>query len=324
MKLVLMFLMFAASCGRSDPSGQRAVGAVQGNPAAGTSASPVNETTPTSQDMTRGDAASRPRLQDVPAVGSVTATTLAGDFQSNQIRASRLYGGKVYEITGRLAAAEDDADGPYLILRGESSDVMCRVERSELPAVARFMPHSEVTVKGVITDGSTTRGQVRCRSCAGVVHVEPCIMARCKTVQRDCLPDVTYVDAQGHPLTSESLADKVVVVIVCATWAHPCQRWMSELSRAYDKYKTRGVLFLGVLTDKLDDDNLLGFQSDLNISYPVIRANPEILTAYNFPDALPTTFVFDQAGRLVARQVGTTQYHALDIQLGSLVGTAVR
>jgi len=101
-----------------------------------------------------------------------------------------------------------------------------------------------------------------------------------------------------------SLADyagKVVVVNFWATWCHPCEKEIPDLSRAYEKYKAKGVVFLGVMADQPTPDAqvLLNFQSDHEMTYPVVRVNPELLQSFDYPENLPTTFVFDRSGHRV-------------------------
>ena len=125
--------------------------------------------------------------------------------------------------------------------------------------------------------------------------------AACDKGSRDCLPDVTFTDTQGHAFTGKELAGKVVVVNFWATWCHPCEKEIPDLSRAYDKYKAKGVVFLGVMADQPTPDAqvLLNFQSDHEMTYPVVRVNPELLQSFDYPENLPTTFVFDRSGHRV-------------------------
>jgi thiol-disulfide isomerase/thioredoxin len=143
--------------------------------------------------------------------------------------------------------------------------------------------------------------------------------AECTRGQRDCLPDVNYIDTAGVAYPHDSLAGKVVVVNFWATWCHPCQSEIPDLSRAYDKYKGKDVVFFGVMTDNPDSQQLLNFQSDYEMTYPVVRANSYLMVSYNYPDALPTTFVFDRTGKQVYNHVGPLRERDLDSLLGQLV-----
>jgi thiol-disulfide isomerase/thioredoxin len=153
----------------------------------------------------------------------------------------------------------------------------------------------------------------------GIRSGPPSAHAECTKGQRDCLPDVNYVDTTGVAYNHDSLAGKVVLVNFWATWCHPCQNEIPDLSKAYNKYKSKGVVFLGVMTDSVDGQQLLNFQSDYEMTYPVVRANSDLNVAYNYPDALPTTFVFDRGGKQVYSHVGPLRERDLDSLLDQLV-----
>jgi thiol-disulfide isomerase/thioredoxin len=136
----------------------------------------------------------------------------------------------------------------------------------------------------------------------------------------DCLPDVKYVDTTGKAYTLASLGDKIVVVNFWATWCHPCQQEIPALSKVYDSYKDKGVVILGVMADNPADAELLNFQSDHEMSYPIVRGNSDLLTAFSYPQALPTTFVYDRGHRMVGRpHVGAISSSEITATLDELV-----
>jgi thiol-disulfide isomerase/thioredoxin len=141
----------------------------------------------------------------------------------------------------------------------------------------------------------------------------------CTKGERDCLPDVNYVDVSGKAYTPAELAGKVVIVNFWATWCHPCQKEIPDLSKMYSKYKDKGVVLLGIMTDSPDNNQLLNFQSDFEMTYPVVRASSDILVSYNYPDALPTTFIFDRGGKQVYSHVGPLHEDKLQQLLEPLV-----
>ena len=136
--------------------------------------------------------------------------------------------------------------------------------------------------------------------------------AACTRGQRDCLPEVNYTDTAGTAYTAASLAGKVVVVNFWATWCKPCLREIPDLSKIYDQYKTRGLVMLGIMTDDPDHNTLLNFQSDNEMSYPIVRANSDIMVSYSYPGALPTTFVYDRGGKQIYSHVGPLRVEQLD------------
>jgi thiol-disulfide isomerase/thioredoxin len=152
----------------------------------------------------------------------------------------------------------------------------------------------------------------------GIRPGPPTAHAECTRGKPDCLPDVNYVDTAGVAYSPASLHGKVVLVNFWATWCRPCQGEIPDLSRVYDKYKSQGVVFLGVMTDSPGNQQLLNFQSDFEMTYPVVRANSDLMVSYNYPDALPTTFVYDRSGKQVYSHVGPVRESELANLLGRL------
>jgi thiol-disulfide isomerase/thioredoxin len=136
----------------------------------------------------------------------------------------------------------------------------------------------------------------------------------------ECLPDVKYIDTTGGAHTPESLRGKVVVINFWATWCGPCKKEIPDLSKLYLKYKAKGVVMLGILTnDNPTEADLLNFQSDAVMEFPIVRQSSDILVSFNYPQALPTTFIYDRSGHRVGKpRVGAIKADELDATLAQL------
>ena len=152
------------------------------------------------------------------------------------------------------------------------------------------------------------------------VEIGPTHATACTKGDVDCLPVLSYVDTQGKAYTTQSLSGKIVVVNFWATWCHPCEGEIPDLSRVYDKYKDKDVVFLGVLTnDDPSDGKLLNFASDHEMTYPIVRATSDILNSYGYPSGLPTTFVYSKGGKRVLQRVGQVHEDEMARLLDKLV-----
>ena len=136
----------------------------------------------------------------------------------------------------------------------------------------------------------------------------------------ECLPDLKYIDTTGVAHTMDTLRGKVVLINFWATWCGPCKKEIPDLSKLYLKYKDKGVVMLGVLSnDNPSDADLLNFQSDFEMEFPVVRQSSDILVSFNYPQALPTTFIYDKQGRRVGKpRVGAIKVDELESTLAEL------
>ncbi|HVV88243.1 MAG TPA: TlpA disulfide reductase family protein [Kofleriaceae bacterium] len=137
---------------------------------------------------------------------------------------------------------------------------------------------------------------------------------------RSCLPPLKIEDIDHHPIDANALDGKVVVVNFWATWCGPCNREIPAFNRVYTKYKDKGVVMLGMLDDnQVDDNGLLNFMSDHELTYPVVRVNGDILSAFEYPNALPTTFVYDRHGKVQVVHRGPFEEDDLSALLDKLL-----
>ena len=106
-----------------------------------------------------------------------------------------------------------------------------------------------------------------------------------------------------------SLADhqgKVVLLSFWASWCGPCRVEIPALDKAWEQYKDKDVLFLGVSLDDHPAEAEV-FLRNLPVSYPmVIDAGGVRTTDSWWVASLPTTVIIDKGGVIRGRHLGYT------------------
>ena len=143
------------------------------------------------------------------------------------------------------------------------------------------------------------------------------------TATASALPifELVLADLKGQPQGFGQWRGKVLIVNYWATWCLPCREEMPGFSRLQDKYRDKGVQFVGISIDTAD--KIIEFQKTTPVSYPLLIGDMAVMENSaklgNSRQALPFTAVFDREGRLAATKLGRLSEPELDRQLAELV-----
>ncbi len=117
-------------------------------------------------------------------------------------------------------------------------------------------------------------------------------------------PDFTLPKLDGSgDLSLESLHGDVVVLNFWASWCPPCKDEAPALQAAWERWRDRGVVVLGVNVEDLTDD-ARGFVEEYGITYPNVRDGPGSIQGRYGLTGLPETVFVDAAGRIAVFRAG--------------------
>ena len=125
--------------------------------------------------------------------------------------------------------------------------------------------------------------------------------------------DITVVDLEGLKklLQGDAKEAHPLLVNFWATWCDGCREEFPDLVKIDDEYRSKGLNFLSVTVDELEDKRLaVSFIQEMKAKMPVVLLNvpdkePAIHAVdMNWDGALPATFLYDRTGNIVYRHFG--------------------
>jgi len=128
-----------------------------------------------------------------------------------------------------------------------------------------------------------------------------------------------YLEGDGT-VDLADLRGQVVVVNFWASWCLECRDEHPALDAAWDRYRERGVVFVGVLFEDTVGDGL-AFADELDIVWPLVE-DPGSRTAIAYGVfGVPETFVIAPDGSVATKRVGPVDYTWLTRQIDDALRT---
>lgn len=130
--------------------------------------------------------------------------------------------------------------------------------------------------------------------------------------------------AQGSPAPAfqlaglsgglSSLSDfsgRVVLLDFWATWCEDCRKEMPMLQSLHRRLEGRGFTVVAVSLDEDGRKVVAPFVSRHGLTYPVLLADDKVKAAYRIY-GLPTAYLLDREGTVIARYIGVIESAALE------------
>ncbi len=121
----------------------------------------------------------------------------------------------------------------------------------------------------------------------------------------------TLTDSRGKVHKLSEYKGKWVLVNFWATWCPPCLEEIPDLVALHENKKNKLVV-IGVAMDYRDPKEVLTFAEQQMISYPIVLGDSHSVAEVGPVRGLPTTYLFDPQGKVVAYNVGALTRAAVE------------
>jgi thiol-disulfide isomerase/thioredoxin len=124
--------------------------------------------------------------------------------------------------------------------------------------------------------------------------------------------DFALPDMNGETHRLSDYRGKWVLVNYWATWCPPCLEELPELEVFHAHNAADRAVVLGVNMEDIDLTELRAFIEQQFVSYPILIAGPRPKALLGQVPGLPTSFLVNREGQVVARQVGPVTADAIN------------
>jgi cytochrome c biogenesis protein CcmG/thiol:disulfide interchange protein DsbE len=129
----------------------------------------------------------------------------------------------------------------------------------------------------------------------------------------------TLPTSDGKQLKLSDYKGKVVIIDFWATWCPPCRKGIPDLVELKKKYGSKGVEIIGVSVDQETKPDVVPFIKEYGINYPIVYGNTSVYQQYGGIRAIPTSFIIDKEGKVVASYEGLISKAAYEDHIKKLL-----
>ncbi|MDP1644566.1 MAG: TlpA disulfide reductase family protein [Thiobacillus sp.] len=115
--------------------------------------------------------------------------------------------------------------------------------------------------------------------------------------------DFKLTDTNGKTHTLAGYKGKWVLVNYWATWCPPCLEEIPDLIALHEN-KKNNLVVIGVAMDYRNAKQVTDFAEGLLVEYPIVLGTTQIVNQIGPAQGLPTTYLYNPEGKMVAQQVG--------------------
>ncbi|HEY9100260.1 MAG TPA: TlpA disulfide reductase family protein [Thiobacillus sp.] len=128
--------------------------------------------------------------------------------------------------------------------------------------------------------------------------------------------DFKVTDTNGKSHSLSGYKGKWVLVNYWATWCPPCLEEIPDLIALHET-KKNNLVVIGIAMDYKSSKQVTDFAEGLLVTYPIVLGTPKIVNQIGPMQGLPTTYLFNPEGKMVAQQVGALTREAVETYISS-------
>jgi thiol-disulfide isomerase/thioredoxin len=129
--------------------------------------------------------------------------------------------------------------------------------------------------------------------------------------------EFTLKDIQGHIHHLSDYRGKWVLINFWATWCAPCLEELPELVALHNAHSGTDLVVIGIAMEYPSAKVVKDFLKTRPLSYPVVLGDGKIANQIGPIDVLPTSYLYDQTGKLVSKQSGTVTKGSVEKYISS-------
>lgn len=126
----------------------------------------------------------------------------------------------------------------------------------------------------------------------------------------------SVTDTNGKTHSLSGYKGKWVLVNYWATWCPPCLEEIPDLIALHDN-KKNNLVVIGIAVDYRSQKQVTDFAEGLLVSYPIVLGTPKVISQIAPVLGLPTTYLFNPDGKMVAQQTGAITRQAVESFINS-------
>jgi thiol-disulfide isomerase/thioredoxin len=136
-------------------------------------------------------------------------------------------------------------------------------------------------------------------------------------------PAFTLKDTKGRTVSLAEYEGHPIIVNFWATDCEPCKLEMPWFEQLQEKYKSQGLVILGIDQDQgLTRNKVATVATNLGISYPILLPDNTIAKKYGGVDYLPETFYVGRNGEVLIQAAGAPTKEEIEQNIRKMFASA--